>query len=121
MENKQYRCSMTPFICSIVPIGAAGFIGLVALAFPNIFRQGGDFPSGTDVLKAIFPCCIVPLIALVTVPVGIYSVVSGITEIRVPDARGKTFAVVAIILGILDIAAGSGFLFYLFWVFSKIF
>lgn len=120
-ENKQYWCSMIPFICSIVPIGAAGCIGLLALAFPNIFRQGGDFPSGMDVLKSIFPCCIVPLIALVMVPMGIYSVISGMAEIRVPQARGKTLVVVAIVLGLLDIAAGSGYLLYLFWIFSKIF
>jgi len=82
MENKHNRhwCCMTPFICSIVPIGAAGLVGLVALAYPNIFRQGGDFPSGMDVLKGLFPCCVVPLIALVMVPMGIYSVVSGIAR-----------------------------------------
>jgi hypothetical protein len=121
MENKQYRCSMTPFICSIVPIGAAGFIGLLALAFPNIFRQGGDFPGGMDVLKSIFPCFSLPLVALVMVPMGIYSGISGMAEIRVPRARGKTLVSVAIVLGILDIAAGAGFLLYLFSIFSRVF
>jgi hypothetical protein len=112
---------MTPFICSIVPIGAAGLVGLLDLAFPNFFRQGGDFPSGMDVIKGLIPCCTIPLIALMMVPMGIYSVISGMAEIRVPQARGKTLVVLAIVLGILDIAAGAGFLFYLFRIFSKIF
>ncbi len=118
MENEQNRCSMTPFICSIVPIGFVGFIGLVAFALPGIFRLEGGCFIGT---LNLIPCCIVPLIALVMVPMGIYSVISGMAEIRVPDVRGKTLVVVAIVLGILDIVAGSGFLFYLFWIFSKVF
>ena len=52
------------------------------------------------------------------VSMGIYSVISGIAEIREPEARGKTLVVVAIFLGILDIMAGAGFL---FWIFSKVF
>jgi hypothetical protein len=39
-------------------------------------------------------------------------------EIRVPDMRGKSLLVVAIFLGVLDIAAGAGFLLYLFSLFS---
>ncbi len=116
MENKQYRhwCSMTPFICSIVPIGFVGFIGLVYWAFPGIFRlEGGCFLGTWDLI----PCCTIPLIALVMVPMGIYGVMAGFVEIRVPEARGKTLVVVGIVLGILDIVAGSAFLFYLFTLF----
>jgi hypothetical protein len=54
-------------------------------------------------------------------PMGIYSVISGMAEIRVFEAKGKTLVVVAIVLGILDIAAGAGFLLYLFRIFSKVF
>ena len=115
MGKKQYRCSMTPFIYSIMPIGAAGLIGLFVFAFPE---KGGDFPGSLmDVLRPLILCCSVPLIALVMVPMGIYSVKSGIAEIREPEARGKTLVVVAIFLGILDIVAGSAFLFYLFTLF----
>lgn len=116
MENRQYRCSMIPFICSIIPIGAAGLIGLFVFAFP---AESNCFGLPNDVVKFLIPCCTTPLIALIMVPMGIYSVISGINEIRVPDVRGKTLMVVAIILGILDIVVGSGFLFYLFWTFSK--
>ena len=118
MENRQYhRCSMTPFICSIVPIGAAGLVSLVAFAFPVVSNCFG-LPSS---VKSLIPCCSLPLIALVMVPMGIYSVISGMAEIRVPQARGKTLVVVAIVLGILDIAAGAGFLLYLFSIFLKVF
>ena len=118
MENEKYRCSKIPFICSIVPIGVVGFIWLITFALPGIFQlEGGCFLGTWD----MFPCCIVPLIALVAVPMGIYSVISGMAEIRVPQARGKTLVVLAIVLGILDIAAGAGFLLYLFLVLSKIF
>ncbi|MHC4535995.1 MAG: hypothetical protein ACYS6K_18755 [Planctomycetota bacterium] len=118
MKNEKYRCSMTPFICSIVPIGVVGLIWLVTFAFPGIFRlEGGCFLGTWD----LFPCCIVPLIALVMMPMGIYSVISGMAEIRVFEAKGKTLVVVAIVLGILDIAAGAGFLLYLFRIFSKVF
>ncbi len=115
MGKKQYRCSMTPFIYSIMPIGAAGLVGLFIFAFPE---KGGDFPGSLmDVLRPLFLCCTAPLIALVMVPMGIYSVVLGIAEIREPGAMGKTIVVVAIFLGILDIVAGSAFLFYLFTLF----
>ena len=115
METKRYRCSKTPFICSIVPIGAAGLLALVAFAFPAVQNCFG-LPNS---LMSLIPCCTSPLVALVMVPMGIYSIVSGIAEIRVPDGRGKTLVVVAIVLGILDIAAGSGYLLYLFWIFSQ--
>ncbi len=117
MENEQNRCSMTPFICSIVPIGFA--VGLVVFAafFPE---KGGDFPGSLmDILKPLILCCTAPLIALVMVSMGIYSIISGIAEIREPEARGKTLVVVEIFLGILDIVAGAGFLFYLFTIFAK--
>ena len=115
MEIKRYRCSKTPFICSIVPIGIAGLVVFVALAFPVVQNCFG-LPNS---LMSLIPCCTSPLVALVMVPMGIYSIVSGIAEIRVPDGRGKTLVVVAIVLGILDIAAGSGYLLYLFWIFSQ--
>ena len=103
-QNRQYWCSKTPFICSIVPIGAAVLIVFVALAFPVVQNCFG-LPAS---VMSLIPCCTSPLVALVMVPMGIYSIVSGIAEIRVPDGRGKTLVVVAIVLGILDIAAGSG-------------
>ncbi len=61
MENEQNRCSMTPFIYSIIPIGFA--VGLVAFAasFPE---KGGDFPGSLmDVLKPLILCCTAPLIS----------------------------------------------------------
>jgi len=117
MENEQNRCSMKPFICSIVPIGTAGLIGLFVLAFPE---KGGDFPGSLmDVLRPLILCCTIPLVALVSVSMGIYSIIKGFAEIREPEARGKTLVVVAIFLGILDIVAGFGFLFYLFMIFSN--
>ena len=119
METKRYRCSKTPFICSIVPIGAAGLLGLFVFAFPADSNCLGLPNSSDDVVKFLIPCCTVPLIALATVPMGVYSVISGIAEIRIPEARGKTLVVVAVFLGILDIVAGAGWLFYLFWMFSK--
>ncbi len=118
MENEKYHCSMTLFICSIVPIGAAAFVGLFVFAFPpelNCFM----FPNSSfDIVKFLIVCFIAPFVALMMVPMGIYSVVSGIAAIRAPEARGKTLIVVAIVLGILDIVAGL--LFYVF-VFSKVF
>ena len=113
MENEQNRCSMTPFIYSIMPIGFA--VGLVAFAafFPE---KGGDFPGSLmDVLKPLILCCTAPLIALVMVSMGIYSVISGIAEIREPQARGKTLVAAGIVLGILEIVAVTG---YWLWLFS---
>ncbi len=121
MENEKYHYSMTLFICSIVPIGAAAFVGLFVFAFPPEPNCFGLPNSSVDTVKFLIPCCTVPLIALMMMPMGIYSVVSGIAAIREPEVRGKTLVVVAIVLGILDIVAGSGFLFYLFWIFSKVF
>ena len=117
METKRYWCSMTPFICSIVPIGAAGLVALFAFAFP---ASWGCFApnSSIDAVKSLIPCCTIPLIALMTVPMGIYSIISAMAEIRVPDVRGKSLLVVAIFLGVLDIAAGAGFLLYLLTLFS---
>ncbi len=117
MENKQNRCSMTPLIYSIIPIGFA----LVLVAFAALFpEKGGDFPGSLmDIIRPLILCCTAPLIALWMVSMGIYSVVLGIAEIREPEARGKTIVVVAIFFGILDIVAGSGFLFYLFTIFAK--
>lgn len=120
MENEQYRpwCSMTPLICSIVPIGTAGaLIGLIDLADPHILRPGswGDF--GGLLYGPALPCAGL-LFALVTIPLGVYSILSGIAAIREPDARGKPLVVVAIAIGVFDIVAGAG---YLFWTFSKVF
>jgi len=108
---------MTPLIYSIIPIGFA--VGLVAFAalFPE---KGGDFPGSLmDIIRPLIICCTAPLIALVMVPMGIYSIISGFAEIREPGASGKTPVVLAIFLGILDIVAGSAFLFYLFSIFSN--
>ncbi|MHC4507904.1 MAG: hypothetical protein ACYTAO_02960 [Planctomycetota bacterium] len=104
---------MTPFICSIVPI-AAGLIAYVAAAGV----EGGWFLGSYK--EGLIACCIVPLIALVMVPMGTYSVLSGTVAIREPEARGKSLVVVAIVLGILEIVIGTGYISYLFWVLSKI-
>jgi len=120
MENKQYRprCSMTPLIYSIVPIGFVSFIVIVHFAFPRFLRwEGGCFVGTWN----LFPCCMLPLTALVAVPMGIFSILSGMAEIRVPYGKGKTLVVVAIVFGILDIAIGAGFLWYLSKVFSGFF
>ena len=117
MEKKQYRqwCSMKPFICSIVPIVVAvGYMGLVAFGFRP---EEGCFP-GSWMQILLSPCCIVPLIALVMTSMGTYSVVSGIAAVKEPWARGTTLVAVGIVLGILDILIGIG---YLFWMFSKVF
>jgi hypothetical protein len=109
---------MTPVICSIVPIGTAvALIGLIDLADPHILRPGnwGDFGG---FLYGPVLLCVGLLIALVTIPLGTYSVLSGSAAIREPEARGKTLVVFAIILGILEIVIGTG---YLFWTFSKVF
>lgn len=120
MENEQYHpwCSMTPLICSIVPIGIAGaLIALIDLADPHILRPGnwGDF--GGLLYGPPLPC-VGLLIALVTMPLGAYSILSGVDAIRELDTRGKPLVAVAIVLGTLDIVAGTG---YLFWTFSKVF
>jgi len=99
---------MTPLIYSIVPIGFISFIVIVHFAFPRFLRlDAGEFVGTFD----LFPCCMVPLIALVAVWMGIFSIFSGRAEIRVPYRKGKALVVVAIVFGILDIAAGAGFLY----------
>jgi hypothetical protein len=118
MKNEKNRqwCSMTPFVCSIVPIGiAVSFVGFTYLSRPE---DGGCFPSGNEILWSLMPCCIGPLIALVIASMGTYSVVSGIDAIREPESRGKTLIKFGIALGILDIVIGTG---YLFWIFSNVF
>ncbi|GAJ17852.1 unnamed protein product, partial [marine sediment metagenome] len=55
------------------------------------------------------------LITLVTIPLGIYSIVTGIAAIREPHARGKTLVAAGIVLGILEIVAVTG---YWLWLFS---
>lgn len=100
-----------------MPVGAAGLVLFVAFSFPAEQNCFG-LPNS---LMSLIPCCTLPLVALVMVPMGIYSIISAKAEIRVPEARGKTLVVVAIVLGILDIAAGSGYLLYLLWIFSDIF
>ena len=120
MENEQnrYWCSMTPLIWSIAPIGvAAGLVWLVHGASPSILRPGNWGCFGAFVY-APFLLFVGFLIAVITIPTGIYSVLSGVDSIREPEAKGKTLVAVAIVLGILDIVAGSG---YLFWTFSKVF
>jgi hypothetical protein len=52
-----------------------------------------------DVLRFLISCCTVPLIALVMLPMGIYSVISEIAAVREPEARGKSLTVVATLLG----------------------
>lgn len=78
-EHKQNRhwCSITPFVCSIVPIGIAGsLIWLIDRASPRILRPGnwGDF--GGFLYGPALPCVGI-LIALVTIPSGMYSVLLG--------------------------------------------
>jgi hypothetical protein len=120
MENEQNRqwCSMTPFVCSVVPIGIAGLVWFFVYAFPRFFRLEGGCFLGT---WNLIPCCIGPLIALLTLSMGIYSVLSGSTAIRESEVRGKWLVLVAIILGILEILIGIGYLFYVFWTLLKVF
>jgi hypothetical protein len=92
---------MNAFTCSVIPIGvAAGFVGLVYHFRP----QRGDFSA----FYAIPVFLIGFLIVLVTIPLGIYSIRSGIAADRDPEARGKPLAMVAIVLGILDIVTVTG-------------
>jgi hypothetical protein len=97
-----------------VPIVAAGLIGLFVLVFQVESNCFGLPNSLDDAVKSLIPCCTAPLVALMMVPMGIYSVILGIREIKVPQARGKPLVVVAVFLGIIDIVAGSCFLSYLF-------
>ena len=117
MENEQNQqwCSMTPFICSIVPFGiAVGFVGFTYISRPE---DGGCFPSGNEILWSLMPCCVGPLIALVVASMGTYSVISGIAAVKGPEARGKSLIKIGIFLGILDIVIGTG---YLFWILSNV-
>jgi len=108
------RCSVTPLICSIVPIIIVSvLIWLVNSASPRILRPGTW--SDWDFLYGLIFLCVIFLITLVTIPLGIYSIVSGIAAVREPQARGKTLVAVGIVLGILEIVAVSG---YWLWVFS---
>ena len=118
MENEKNRqwCSMTPFVCSIVPFGIA--VGLAGFTYISRPEDGGCFPSGDEILWSLMPCCIGPLIALVVASMGTYSVISGIAAVKEPEARGKTLVAVGIVLGILDILIGTG---YLFWILSNVF
>jgi hypothetical protein len=114
-ENRQW-CSMTPLVCSIVPFGiAVGFVGLTYISRPE---DGGCFPSSDEILWSLMPCCIGPLVALVVASMGTYGVLSGIAAIKEPWARGKILVAVGIVLGILDILIGIG---YLFWILSNVF
>lgn len=120
MEKEQNRqwCSMTPLVCSIVPIViAGGLLWLVDRADPHILRPGnwGDF--GGLLYGPALPCFGL-LVAVLMVPFGMYSVLSGVSVIREPQARGKMLIILAITFGILDIVIGSG---YLLWTFSKVF
>ena len=81
--------------------------------------RGGWFLGSYN--EGLIACCIVPLVALLTVPMGIYSVLSGIAAIREPEARGKPLVAVAIVLGILEIVIGTGYLSYMLWALSKVF
>jgi hypothetical protein len=113
MENEKNRqwCSMTPLVCSIVPFGiAVGFVGFTYISRPE---DGGCFPSCNEILWSLMPCCVGPLIALVVASMGTYSVISGIATVKEPWARGATLVSVGIVLGILDILIGTG---YLLWI-----
>ena len=120
MEKEQNRqwCSMTPLVCSIVPFGfAGGLLWFVDRADPHILRPGNWGCFGGLLYGWALPCFGL-LIAILMVPLGIYSVLSGVSIIKEPETRGKMFIVLAIVFGILDIVIGSG---YLLWTFSKVF
>ena len=117
-EHNRQWCSMTPLVCSIVPIGiAGGLLWFVDRADPHILRPGnwGDF--GGLLYGPALPCFGL-LIAILMVPLGIYSILSGIAVVKESEVKGKTIVMFAIALGIFDIVAGTG---YLFWTFSKVF
>ena len=116
MANERYLSSITAFICSIIPIGIAlGLIGLVDLVSADIFRPGkwGDFGG---LLYGPLRLCVATPIALMTIPLAVYSVFLGVAAMREPEAKGKPLAGTAIVLGILEIVIGTGYVFHL-WSF----
>ena len=106
MESKRNRYSMRAFICSIVSIVPAAILAYVAPVFPA--RPATASSGCLDNLAAgiLFPY-FAGLVA-VTMLLGITGVVSAIIAIREREPRDKTFAVVAIILGIEIVIATGG-------------
>ena len=103
MEDEERRCSKVPFIFAIVPVVLiGGLIGFVAFVSPDTFRPGGDCFGGLG--GALILLCGGFPIALLTGTLGITSIVSGIDALKEPAAKGRKLVVVAIILGILEIA-----------------
>ena len=92
-----------------MPIGIAVIIVWLTYLFRPSRRS--EFFGPWDTI----PCCIGPIVGLMMVTMGIYSVKSGFAAIRRPETRGKLLITVAITLGILDIVIGTG---YVFWIFS---
>ena len=114
---------MTPLLCSAMPIGIAlGLVGLLAVVWPEVFRgQMSCMVSSDEILRDLIVVGSIFLIAIIMVPTGIYSVLSGANTIKGPPARGKPFIVIAIALGICEIVVGAGCILYLFWLFAKVF
>ena len=106
MEDKQNRCSLTPLICSIVPIVfAAVLIGFVGLVSPRCLRPSKDCFVNIGTVR--FLVCVGFPIAIVTWTLGIASIVLGITALGKSTAKDKKLAMVAIGLSILEIATVS--------------
>ncbi len=108
MESKRNRYSVRAFICSIVPIVPVVILALVA---PRPWTSRSSDMDG--MAEGIIFLLVAPCVA-VTMPVGITGVVLAIIAIRKREPRSKTFAVAAIILGILEIVIVTVCLFSVF-------
>ncbi len=113
MESKRNRWLLPAFICSIVPIGITVVLGGFCLPIIYLATSGGCFD---DIWKLLILVVGFIIALFFIMPLGIISVVLGIIATGKLEARDKTPAVVAIILGALEVVTVIG---WLYWVNSK--
>lgn len=109
MDDKRNRWSKAAFICSLVPILVT--VVCAGLCLP-IFLNPPSRGCFSGLEEAFFILFCGFIIVVVTMPLGIISVVSGIIAVKKPEARGKTLARVAVVLGVLEIVTVTGCLFW---------
>ena len=82
---------------------ALALIVIVAIVSPGSFRETkgcfGDIGFAIVLICGWFP------IAFLAGPLGVISIVSGVRVLKKPAAKGRTLVLVAIGLGILEVAA----------------
>ena len=110
MGNKRkWGGSLAVFICSIVPLVPVAVLVALCLILGSV---DGEAEAMATLFLTIFVGYITAGVMMI---MGMISVVFGTIAIRKPETRGKTLAIVAVVLGILEIGTVICLFIYLFF------